>query len=738
MPRLLVSVAPGDDVLSVRRFTVEEALNTPFTVSLWTLSANDALDLDAIVGKAASFRLDTENNAAPLGGARRWTGVCSYIEQTQAEPTGLSTYFLRIVPELWLLTQRRGYRVFQHVNIPDIVDKILGEWSITPVWKIERARYPKLEYRVQYGESDYDLVARLLEEAGIALIYTDARGAGTALTLADGLHTDAARATPPLSYLDKPNKSLDFEWVTAVRISHEVRPGAYTIRDHDFRNPAFPLFGDATKAAAPEDRYEQYRYQPGAFLIEGGKAGDTPVADDKGIARHDQKAGADRAERALQAERAPRRVVAFESNTVDLWPGMAFSIDGHPHVELGDQTKLLLSEMHYQGAHDDTWDMFGRAFFVAPTQPYRPQLRTPKPVVSGVQSATVVGPKGQEIHTDEFGRVRVQFPWDREGKDDDGSSCWIRVSQGWAGTGFGLLTLPRVGQEVLIGFLAGDPDDPIVVGRVFNATNKVPYKLPEHKTRSTWKSNSSPSTEGFNEIMFEDLAGKELVWMQAQKNLRKLVKNDETITVGHDRQKLVKNDETETTGGTRTEVVGNDRVEITSGDRTTVIGGSHAKLVKFDEVLRTEGDLLLYVGKDQHLVVKEERRELIEKDSHLHVMGSRNEEIDGASSLSAGSHQEKVGGKLAIGVTSVFHIKAGSALVIEAVADLTLKGPGGFIRIDGGGVTIAGNLVRINSGGGPGSADDAKPGGPKKPREAVVPEPKKPEPDDLSKTGIGQ
>jgi type VI secretion system secreted protein VgrG len=291
---------------------------------------------------------------------------------------------------------------------------------------------------------------------------------------------------------------------------------------------------------------------------------------------------------------------------------------------------------------------------------------------------------------------------------------------------------------VLVGFLAGDPDDPIIVGRVFNSANKVPYKLPDHKTRSTWKSQSSPNAEGFNEIMFEDLAGKELVWMQAQKNLRKLVKNDEVITVGHDRQKLVKADETETTGGTRTEVVNNERVEITVGNRTTSIGGSHAKLVKFNEVLRTEGDLLLYVGKDQHLVVKDERRELIEKDSHLQVMGSRNEEIDGASSLSAGSHQELVGGKLSIGAAGVVHIKAGTALVLEAVADLTLKGPGGFIRIDGGGVTIVGNLVRINSGGGPGSADDAKPGGPKKPREAQVAEPKKPEPEDLSKTGIGQ
>src|SRR5262249_25665039 len=152
---------------------------------------------------------------------------------------------------------------------------------------------------------------------------------------------------------------------------------------------------------------------------------------------------------------------------------------------------------------------------------------------------------GEEIHTDEFGRVRVQFPWDRQGKNDEESSSWLRVSQGWAGTGFGLINLPRVGQEVLVGFLEGDPDQPIIVGRVFNKANPVPYRLPQHKTRSTWKSRSSPGGNGFNELMFEDLAGRELVYVQAERDLRKLVKNDETITVGNDRQKLVKNDETE-------------------------------------------------------------------------------------------------------------------------------------------------------------------------------------------------
>ncbi len=261
--------------------------------------------------------------------------------------------------------------------------------------------------------------------------------------------------------------------------------------------------------------------------------------------------------------------MSFSTNTVDLWPGMVFQMEDHPHKKLSSTTKLLVTTLTMEGTAHEAWETFGEAVFA--DQVYRSPM-LPKPRVNGVQSATVVGKKGEEIHTDEHGRVKLQFPWWRDGKDDENSSCWIRASQGWAGTGFGLITIPRVGQEVLVSFLEGDPDQPIITGRVFNAIQPVPYKLPKHKTRSAWRSRSTPNSEGFNEIMFEDLKDKELVYLQAQKNLRKLVKNDETITVGHDRKHLVKNDQTETVKKNRTEVTGGDRIEITDKNHTTVIG----------------------------------------------------------------------------------------------------------------------------------------------------------------------
>ncbi|HSN99392.1 MAG TPA: type VI secretion system tip protein TssI/VgrG [Candidatus Nanopelagicales bacterium] len=690
---LELTFASGEKSLSVRRFSVHEAVSGLFTVSVWARSESPTVDLEAIVGKPATFRVVTGVLHARTG-ARLWTGVVNAIEQVHAVQATVgkdeSTYFLRIVPDLWLLTQRRNYRIFQHLSIPDISDALLTEWGLEPAWKIDRGTYPKLEYKVQYGESDFAFLCRLWEEAGIAFTFPDDDEKGSTLTLHDKLHQGPIRPGEPLPYVDNPSQAAEKEFIENVRLSYEVRPGAFTIRDHDFRNPGFALLGEAPqKAAAPEDRYEQYHYAPGAMLVETGKGGNTPVADDKGVARHEQTFGRGRAERGLAGDRLGRRSISFDTNTVDLWPGVIFTMDSHPHAELGESTKLLVTEFSLEGTPGEEWSMSGQAVFTDAA--YRPVVRTPKPQVEGVQSATVAGPAGQEIHTDEFGRVRVQFPWDRGGRSDDNSSCWIRVSQGWAGTGYGMIVTPRIGQEVLVGFLEGDPDQPIIVGRVFNATQAVPYKLPDHKTRSTWKSDSSLGSRGFNEIMFEDLKGEELVWEQAEKNRRRLVKNDEIITVGHDRQKLVKNDEHE----------------------------------------RTVGMVKIVVGKDQDTIVAEDRRERVEGDSHLRVWGKRNQRIDGNQSLTVkGDQHELVGKNHALAAVKEIHLAAGTALVIEAADDLTIKGPGGFIRIDQSGVTIRGKVVNINSGGSPGSGAGASPEEPAEAIEAVT--------DDVSKTLIGQ
>jgi type VI secretion system secreted protein VgrG len=633
MALLALTFDSKEDSLSVRRFAVHEAMSSLFSVSIWARSPSDDLDLEAFVGRAASFTAGSGMLHA-LHGPQGWTGVVSHMEQVHAESTGLSTYYLRIVPKLWLLTQRTNHRLFQHLSVPEIVEKMLAEWTIEHQWKIHRPDYPRLELRSQYGESDFDFLNRLLEEAGISYSFFQHAEKGTTLVLHDAPQSNEPRAGGPIAYVDNPSQSSEKEFVSGVRLAQQVRPGKVTLRDHDFRrHPTFGFFGHKGAAGhGVEDMLEHYRYAPGSFLVEvepglahqlgqiaheaqhmagtikgaghlvsggieeavhgavgkvteaaskgatkiageatGKMIGDLAggavskvqaasklagelagklaqglgivdvignlVGDDKGMARFSEKAGHARAEKQLASARASRRSVSFESNAMDLAPGAVMSIGSHARSDLKSDRMMLVTEASMEGTNDGEWSKSAQAVFA--DAPYHPLQKTPKPSMQGLQSAVVVGAKGEEIHTDEFGRVRVQFHWDREGTHDEGSSCWMRVSQSWAGSGFGMIAIPRVGQEVLVAFLEGDPDHPVVVGRLFNSTTRVPYDLPAHKTRSGWKSDSTPGSGGYNELMFEDAKGRELVYVQAERDLEKVVKRDEAISVGVDRRTSV-------------------------------------------------------------------------------------------------------------------------------------------------------------------------------------------------------
>ncbi len=492
MSVLDLSFASGENSLSVRRVQIHEGVSSLFTISVWARSPHFDLDLESLVGQPAAFQIVHGTKLVANQGGRRWSGVVSLMEQVQAEQGNsgekpLSTYYLRIVPRLWLLTQRQNYRIYQHLSIPDISEKLLGEWGLKALLQIDKGAYPKLEYKVQYGETDFAFLCRLWEEAGIAFTFPDDEE-GKTVILGDKLQEGATRDGEPIPYVDNPNAASEKEFVTRVTLAHEVRPGAHTIRDYDFRRPSFPLFGEAPKAKGPEDTYEQYHYQPHGFLVEPGKGGDTPTADDKGIARHEQKAGQERADRTLAGTRTGKVLVSFETNVVDLWPGRRFSIDHHPTPSStpARSSWSRSSRSRRRRAASGTWrERRLQRGAVSPPRAHAQAQDQQRPVGDGRR------PRG---HRNSHRRVRARarpVPWDREGKNDDNSSCWIRVSQGWAGTGYGMMVIPRLGHEVLVGFLNGDPDAPIIVGRVFNATQRVPYKLPDHKTRSTWKSDSS-------------------------------------------------------------------------------------------------------------------------------------------------------------------------------------------------------------------------------------------------------
>ena len=563
-PNLVLEVASGE-ALDVRKFEVIERVSGLFEVRIVALSPNPEVDFDAILGKDARFGF--YRNRIVASAYRSWTGICNHIQQTDAEETGLSTYELVIVPHLWFLTQRRNHRMFQQLSDLEIVLKLLAEWGIQPVQKVDAGAYKKRKYRVQYGESDYDFVCRLLEDAGITF-YFDQQGEETVLVLNDAPHENPLR-DPPIPFIDKPSMEKDHEFVTEVRVGQRTRPGKYTIFDHDYRRPAsYNLMGTHTAGDPMEQRMERFHYAPGAFLFRGDPRDATPVADDKGAARHDESEAKRIAQMRLEAKRAAARLATFRTNIVEIRPGTVLRMIDHPRRELSK--KQLVTQSSYEGTSFGEWAH--RLETRSAEVPYRPALVTSKPKVNGVESATVVGPPGEEIHTDEFGRVRVHFHWDRESKMNQDSSCWIHVSQSWGGGGYGGVQLPRVGQEVIVDFLGGDPDRPVIVGRVFTNLQKVPYPLPANKTQSGLRSNTSPANGGYNELMFEDAAGRELVRFQAERDFTGLVKHDARMNIQNDSTHNVGNNDNESVVGDQTVKVGKNRKVRVKLDQTHSVG----------------------------------------------------------------------------------------------------------------------------------------------------------------------
>jgi type VI secretion system secreted protein VgrG len=512
--------------VDVRQFTIANRFMAPFAATVLVRSSDDDLDFEALVGHRANFELLSHGL---LDKPATWAGICASVEMMEAEPDGLSTYRIRLVHPLWLLTQKRGYHVHQYLSEPTIAANVLKSWGLEAQKAFNEADHPARKYKVQYDETDLDFVTRMLEEAGVTLSFDaslDPNAKPAELKPAKIVLSDRPQANPPRAPLgwarDPSSFGATHEYATRVRFGREVKPGRFTVADYDHRNPAYGL-SETSALEGVEEPLEQYRYDPGAFVYETkpDAKGDSPVADDRGVARVDMKRAHALAEMRLSAARHGAFQVRFDTNAIDIVPGTVVAIANHPHRALGLGHPLLVIQVTVRGERS------GRAIAscvaVHASDAYRPPLKTPKPKTLGVECATVVGPAGEEIHTDEFGRVRVQFNWDRHGKADEKSSCWIRVSQPWAGAAFGGSNLPRVGQEVIVDFYGGDPDKPVIIGRAYNNLSQTPYKLPDHKTKSVWRSSSTGGGGGYNEIRMDDKAGEEHLRIRAQKDLFKEV-----------------------------------------------------------------------------------------------------------------------------------------------------------------------------------------------------------------------
>ncbi|MEZ4454236.1 MAG: type VI secretion system tip protein TssI/VgrG [Nannocystaceae bacterium] len=554
-----------------------EGLSTPFELRV-EVAVDEGVDLDAVVGAPVSLRFEG------LDGPRHVHGEVASVDYTGETPR-YALYELLVTPSIGRLALRHGSRIFQHRTTPEVALEVLriAGFRGDAVRLDLTATYEPRGYCVQYRESDLAFLSRVLEEDGIFYFFEHGPER-TTLVLGD--HPGAHPPIPGTATLSfNPGGELrDREQVTAIRFGQALRPGRVALRDHNLHEPDRAM--DASAEGPRDVDLEHYEHR--------GEYQD-PDADGP-------HGGAGIARARLQAIEATRRQITGQSDCPRMSAGCTFTLTDHPREELCRE--LLLTRVTHHLRQPQALDEHARGEFryrcelrcIDAETPFRPPRITPRPRVAGIQTATVVGAGTEEVHTDEHGRVLVHFHWDREGPMDEGASCWVRVSQAWAGPGYGALFLPRVGHEVLVDFIEGDPDRPIITGRVYHGRNAPPYPLPDEKTRSALRSESSPGGGGFNELSFEDAKGREEVFLHAQRDLREValrsntrrVGVDQSISIGHDQRITVERDRAVTVKegdesltvdrGSSTTVVERDRsVVVRSGDASlTVAAGARS------------------------------------------------------------------------------------------------------------------------------------------------------------------
>jgi type VI secretion system secreted protein VgrG len=733
---LKVNTPLGKDAIFITSFSAREGISQLFQYYLELIAPNDTdVSFDQLLGQKVTVELATLQDKS-----RFFNGIVSRFSQGQRDQQ-FTTYRAEVVPQFWLLTRKWESRIFQHISVPDILKKVLE--GIATAFEIV-GNFEKRDFCVQYRETDFNFASRLMEEEGIFYYFrhTSDEHKMVLTNNSAGLSDVPDQSTVVFDEIfggRRPDLRI-FSWSKV----QEMRAGKYTLFDHCFEQPQSHLEASKTIQDSVQvgtvthklkvggnDKLEIYDY-PGEYAqrFDGiDKSGGEQPAEVQKIFQDNQRTVGIR----MQQEAVPSIEITGSSNCSQFMSGFTFTLDRHFNA---NGKYVLTTVMHTARmsnfASGGVGDFqYSNSFTCIPAAlPYRPARGTFRPVVQGTQTAVVVGPSGEEIFTDKYGRVKVQFHWDRDGKNDADSSCWVRVGQNWAGKRWGASFWPRIGQEVIVDFLEGDPDQPIIIGSVYNVDQMPPYLGngldPKHKNDnkvSGIKSNTTPGGQGYNEIRFDDTKGKEEVFLHAERNLEMTTKNDSLAR----------------TLGNRHQIIGNEKDGSKSGDqREMVYKDKHIK-IHHNQVEQIGDSMQLLVGGidsgegNQDIVIKGTKKESIGKDDHLHVTGNRNEKIDGGQSLNVGgSQQEKIGMKHAVDAGQEIHIKSGMTIVIEAGLQLTLKVGPNFVDIGPTGVSIQGTMVMINSGGAAGSGSGSSPDSAQDPTEA---NPTEPDVADDSKSG---
>jgi type VI secretion system secreted protein VgrG len=600
----------------------------------------------------------------------RWVhGVVHSASQgRQDDLVGL--YHVRVVPQLWPLVHRQDCRIFQETSTSSIVEDVLKSAGIPGSgFRFALAQpAPPRGYCVQYRETDWDFVRRLLAEDGY-YHYFEHSASGHVLVIGDGTAAYGTIDGDAVVPYNDVEGAADRDVVRRFRLTQQVTPGKFTVRDFNFATPDDTLEGQATAGAGDLEVYEF----PGGY---------------------DAAAAARRSARLrLQAFQALQLRGEGESDCPRLVPGHTFELSSSSGALRDDvQRRYLVLSVRHHGGQPQVLGVggtgqdsqYGNSFECIPADvPYRPAEWPRRPEMRGVQTAIVVGPAGEEVHTDEHGRVKVQFHWDRRGKRDENSSCWVRVSQMWAGQGWGSMWIPRIGHEVIVDFIEGDADRPIITGRVYHGNNPPPYPLPDRKTTSTIKSDSSPGGGGSNELRFEDQKGSEELFIHAQKDWTIGVENDKNETVGHDETLSVAHD--------RTKSVGNDQRESVGVDKSIRVGANHSEQIGGNMSIAVGADLGQQVGANATFSVGASRSETVAIAS--------DETIGAAKTLTIGAaYQVTVGGVMneTVGLAKAEEVGLARSVIVGADSSL---GVGGSHSVNAGAnvSTSAGANIMISA-----------------------------------------
>jgi len=642
----------GDDELLFQQLTGSEEMGRlfEFEVDLSREQKKGTVDVKALLGKDMTVKLEMTN-----GSVRYFNGAVVQFKHT-GFAEGIYNYRAVLRPWLWFLTRKTNCRIFQEMTIPDIVKNILQEHGYVEVDdKVDSSSYDKLDYCVQYRESDFNFISRLMEHAGIFYYFKHEEDKHTMVITDNNSDYQSIDSYSEIPYFPPGNISARerdhiFEWLNGS----QLQSGTVEINDFDFEAPSSDLTAKSSAGQGHmHDDFEVYDYP--------GKYTDTSV-------------GSKRTDVRIEELNTQYSLINGHANAMGIQAGMEFSLSDYYFEEENTRHVVVAANYVIQGDnglsnHDKRGVIFDVHFIALNSeQQFRPPRNTPKPVVSGSQTAIVVGKQNEEIWTDKYGRVKVQFHWDREGENNEKSSCWIRVSYPTAGKNWGWISLPRIGQEVIVSFLEGDPDQPMITGRVYNADQMPPYSLPDNQTQSGVKTRSSKKgvADNFNEIRFEDKKDEEELYIHAEKDFNRVVENNDTLKVGFDK----------TDSGDQTIEIYNDRT-------TSLDQGNDTLTVK-------KGDYAVDIDKGKRTInVKGDDATTISSGNHSLDISSGKSTIEAAVSieLKVGSNSVKIDQS---GVT----IK-GLAVKIEGTTTAEMKSPMTTVKGDGM-LTLKGGITMIN------------------------------------------